>query len=963
MTLPIIYAVMIFFALMSLFLVIHLFDHHRARKRRLKLKERIQNDLLKRYALHEDIFLKYPKRLIYENYIELAHSMKFSREDAYWAYSDFVRMGMVQKSLVELQSRSLIRRLKAITFLSTFNEIYIRNRFLELLKTEKNERAKTLLVYKFKDRLNHETLPVILDSLVGSKRFYQSRVANMLLTYLNPDMEGLGALFDRKEFEIKEVFAEYALHIIRTDFESLLKKELRRIEDALSGIRLDEYQGIQMFRIRRLYLQILDSLSRFYSMDLDKPQYMTSKDQGVLEIALLSFEIQKQQDIINNILRFVPTVLDSEKIVQALLRALGTDVSLLDDLLDIYQKQDVTRFRSVISEVLSRKTDYLCIKLVNENPELLRRILNDFVQYRHTTYLINFINSNKDETIHSFLLTEIKTLARFSESFLMDLNMYLNKDLYKKLDFYQLKLIPDKRKSSENEVKKTRWLIRILVFSIIFLPILFVLIHITSVFSQPFMTTLQQYVLFLNRGFIFYYLTINLIYFILALLSSRINKEQRLLWQLKSHEMLYEKGMIPSVSIIAPAYNEELSICESVRSLLNLDYPNYEVIVVNDGSKDKTLDVVIKEFDLKRVDVIVPNELGTQPVKAVYRNKIMPNLTVIDKQNGGKADALNVGINYSSKEYVCGIDADSLLECDALLRLMSSMLDHDKITVALGGAIVPVNGCEVDRGRIEKFGMPKSMLARFQAVEYIRAFNISRQGFSKLRSLLIISGAFGVFEKRILMDCGGYLTVKNLKKDTVGEDMELVVRITRKALEQHLNYRVDFLSEARCYTEVPESRKSFFKQRNRWQRGLVDILSYHRKMIFSPKYKHPGMTAMPYFFIFEMVGPLFEVQAYLAILGGLVFGLLNIEIILLLVIVTVLMGVFLSLFSLFLSEKERETYSLKDVMILVFFAIIENFGWRQVISLHRVAGFLASLKENQAWGQMNRVGFQAKKST
>jgi cellulose synthase/poly-beta-1,6-N-acetylglucosamine synthase-like glycosyltransferase len=430
------------------------------------------------------------------------------------------------------------------------------------------------------------------------------------------------------------------------------------------------------------------------------------------------------------------------------------------------------------------------------------------------------------------------------------------------------------------------------------------------------------------------------------------------LWDIKSRDFTYETGIISPISIIVPAYNEELNIVENIRSLLSLEYPLFEVIVVNDGSKDRSLENIIDAFDLRRVDYRADQKIQTRTVKAIYKNKFYSKLTLIDKDNGGKADALNVGINFSQHDYVCGIDADSLIESDGLLRMMATILDHDEITLALGGSIVPSNGSIVDHGMVEKFGLPKSSIARFQAIEYLRAFNTGRLAFAKLKCFLIVSGAFGLFEKRILTEIGGYLSASSFKKNTVGEDMELVVRITKKAAESSLNYRVDYIPMARCYTEVPESMKILKSQRNRWQRGLIETLSFHRDMIMNPQYGPNGLFALPYFFIFEMIAPLLELQIYLTLIIGMIFGIFNSIYILLLLVATCFFGMSLSLVSLLVQEKYSTSLSFKDTMILIFYGIIENFGWRQVISIYRTWGYFSSLKGKHTWGSMTRVGFK-----
>nr|HPJ23435.1 glycosyltransferase [Bacillota bacterium] len=367
---------------------------------------------------------------------------------------------------------------------------------------------------------------------------------------------------------------------------------------------------------------------------------------------------------------------------------------------------------------------------------------------------------------------------------------------------------------------------------------------------------------------------------------------------------------------------------------------------------------VIEAFDLKRSDYNTDEVIQTNQVRAIYKNKFYEKLLLVDKDNGGKADALNVGINFSRYEYVCGIDADSIIESDGLLKMMSSVLDHDEITLALGGSIVPVNGSVVDHGFVEKYGLPKSFLTRAQTIEYIRAFNTGRLAFSRMKSLLIISGAFGLFEKHMLIKVGGYLSASSFKKKTVGEDMELVVRVTRLATESNLKHRVKYVPMARCYTEVPSKLKILLNQRNRWQRGLIETLSFHRHMILNPQFGSRGLVGMPYFFLFEMVAPLLELQIYLSLIAGLIFGIFDGVFLLLLMVVTCLLGMILSMTSLLVQERYAHPLSVKDTFVMIFFAIIENFGWRQFINIYRSLGFFSSLKGKSSWGSMVRTGFR-----
>jgi len=316
-----------------------------------------------------------------------------------------------------------------------------------------------------------------------------------------------------------------------------------------------------------------------------------------------------------------------------------------------------------------------------------------------------------------------------------------------------------------------------------------------------------------------------------------------------------------------------------------------------------------------------------------------------------------VGINIASHPYICGIDADSVLEQEALLRLMSITLDHKNTPVALGGNIVPANGCIIDHGYIEEKRLPKELIPRFQSLEYLRAFTSGRIGWSSINSLLIISGAFGLFKKDDIVQIGGYITSSGvLKKDSVGEDMELVVRLTHDKLKQKEPYLISYVYHANCYTELPSDAKTLLKQRNRWHRGLIDILSYHRSMLLNPRYKQIGLFALPYFYIFEVMGPFFELIGYLALILSFAFGFLAPMIVLGIFGASIVMGMVLSLASLYIAETVNTYTSKKDVFILLLFAFIENIGYRQIISMHRVYSFFTALFESGAWGEQKRKG-------
>lgn len=411
----------------------------------------------------------------------------------------------------------------------------------------------------------------------------------------------------------------------------------------------------------------------------------------------------------------------------------------------------------------------------------------------------------------------------------------------------------------------------------------------------------------------------------------------------------------PTFSLIAPAYNEGLTIVDNVRSLLSLYYHNLEIIIVNDGSKDDSITKLIAAYDLERVSFFVQGTIETKPVKGIYKSKnpAFKKLLVVDKENGGKADALNVGINVSSGEYMVCIDVDCILEQDAILKLAKPFLEQtDKRLIACGGVIRLANNCKIENGKVVSVNLPKSRLGRAQALEYIRAFVLGRMAWSRASGLILISGAFGAFDREIVLKCGGYDTA------TVGEDMELVVRMRRFMEEAKEPYEVVNIPEPLCWTEVPESKDILSRQRNRWMRGTMETLWKHRKLMFNPKYGKLGMVSLPYWFLFEFLGPLVEFSGYVVFLIFLLLGIVNWPFFFVLFALVISTGILYSVYAVLVDLVGRQVYTKrKDFLTLIATAVAEPFYFHPLTVKAGVSGFIDYFKKSHSWGEMTRQGF------
>ncbi len=908
------------------------------------------------------------------------------------------------KSIKLLTSPFKIKRMESAVNLSHIATDRARIALEAAIRKEKDTPVRLYIANALADIGDRRSIPVLVSTLINNHRWYRSRV-NMLLVNFGEGFNAyLPQIINRREAEIKELIMEYA----STNFSTQLKDYLINITEQESvnyssskyekmnkidrccgncvngrtsnenGDRICSYKGIvspydSCKHFKRLPVSIdgnrnrqqlvydaTEILANYYPKVITDGEYINSEDVNIRNIAVKAFSKGNPFECIERLITFLDDQNLASTSVDCIIELIESNPDLIQRIVNEFEKEKNLEVRAHLGYILSHKIEYFIMKLNTKEKKSSREIIEQVLLLNRTSGIIDFMNKNKNIEIENELILIIKNVIDIDVTNVeKEFRRYLSKEILHKCSLKQY-VEPLSKKSDDKDQKMIKFIYSIVVFLLLFFPIIFIIRHTPKVLQLSLGMQLRKYIVDYNYYMVFYSLAIGSVNLVLVVLSIINVRKQSKLWDIKSSSLLFKDKMLPGISIVAPAYNEEKTIIESANSLLNLVYPDYELIIVNDGSKDKTMNTLIKTFNLKRVDFKRGTKLNTKYVRGVYRNKSMPKLIVIDKVNGGKADSLNAGINHSRKEYFCGIDADSILEPDALLKLASRDLDAGVETPALGGNVFPANGCTIERGSIIEKALPENKLARFQTIEYIRAFMVGRLGWSYSNCLLIISGAFGLFRKERVIDVGGYLTISGeYAKDTVGEDMELVVRIGRMMREKGLKYKIDYVYNANCWTEVPEDMKTLKKQRYRWHRGLIDILTFHKKMMFNPRYGRAGLIAMPYFFIFEFVGTFIEIQGYLMVLLAMIFGLMNSEIALLLFISSILIGTMISLSSMLIAKNDLDHFNGRDISILILYAVIENFGPRQIMSLWRFSATMRLLWIQDGWDKAERKGFDS----
>ncbi len=461
--------------------------------------------------------------------------------------------------------------------------------------------------------------------------------------------------------------------------------------------------------------------------------------------------------------------------------------------------------------------------------------------------------------------------------------------------------------------------------------------------------TLQDFVFTGQWIFLAYFVGINVGYLLQNVVAAHGIRRYLQTAEHNEAESVFSALDIP-ISIVVPAYNESVSIITSVKAMLQLEYPEFELVVVNDGSTDDTLQKLIDEFGMRKFPEAYRARVQSEPVKAVYRSARYSNLSVVDKVNGGsKADASNAGINVCRYPLVCVVDADSILQPDSLRRVVRPFLE-DPSTVAVGGTVRIANGCTVQQGFLEKVGLPSNFLALVQVVEYLRAFLFGRMGWSPINGLLIISGAFGLFHKETLVEVGGY------NPKAVGEDMELVLRLHRLMKKKGKPYRITFVPDPVCWTDAPESIKDLKSQRVRWQNGLGQALALNKSLITNSRGGAVSWVAIPFYIVFELFGPIIEVAGYAFILICGFMGWLAWPEALIFLGLAIGLGVMLSTSAIMLEELSFHMYpKFSQLTLLYFIAIVENFGFRQLTAIWRFQGLIRWIRGTEhKWETITR---------
>lgn len=841
----------------------------------------------------------------------------------------------------QIRSTSVYRRSRAAHYLGYLGEKASREALRKQLFREKKENVKLYLIYAVCLLNDTESIPGILFAMQNTSDLFVKRTAGLFTAFPSFCITLFYKSQDKKDITLIKLITEVARI-----------SPYRIFPQFLVDVFLDSSCPLETRRTA------FGCLMNSYPESLDPAGFIDYFDDEFEQIAIAALGRRPDTHNAEFLIQKAMGTRNAEYAVAALSSMVEQSDTVFFYVINLFKKETLPKRIDILAGILSSRFEYF-LPGISEAESRNNIIISELIKSGKTSGLISFMNENTDREIENRLVSIIQNTLQKEKTDTSDFQIYLKETILQKVGLERKPPLANDGFKRREYIKRIP--LSIILSAILVLPVLFFL---SIYFSKQSLTLRSKEGIFVNDilfAFGCYALALDVFYSVLSFLSFRESLNERNYFLLKPSSFLFLPDMLPSVSILSPAFCEQETIIESVESLLNVNYPDYEIIVINDGSTDKTLDILLSHFNLKKTDVVYTERLQTRKVRGIYKNELIPHLTVIDKINGGKADSLNAGVNFASKEYVLGTDSDCILDRDSLLHMMAPFIDEKKMVIASGGVIVPANGCTVKNGAIEERHVPKELIPRLQTLEYFRAFLSNRLGWSKLRTMMIISGAFGVFRREQILSVHGYLTGKEkYAKDTVGEDMELLIRVVGNLKDNSEPYSVLYSSGAVCWTEVPSSLKILKRQRDRWQRGLIDILFFHNKMFFNPRYGSHGMFGFPYYFIVEVIGPWFQMLSMILLAAGLCMGLVSTDMLLFILSADLIITLALSIFALYIGNTGKEIFSVKDQLKLIIAAIPETLGLRLIISFFRITGYISALRNVTGWNKFSRKGFLRK---
>ncbi|MGB3366745.1 MAG: glycosyltransferase [Acidaminobacteraceae bacterium] len=888
--------------------------------------------------------------LFVNQYAELMLNVSINKEEKELIKSAVDNSNVIKFSGKLLNSFSTKRRIKSAVMLGFIGQVESIKLLEEKLIKEKNYIVKLYIINSLIIQESHGSDKFIYESLIESPVWYQKRFRKLIMEYKEYFYQSLDCVIERKEIEIKKAI----IYIASIYYDIRLKEfMLKEIDSYL----IEKSYKTSPKKRKHLYFT-LECLAVHYHKCLDHERYLDSDDLNIREIAIKSLEKYGGIYSFNKVMAHVKDKELIDVVKSSLLSLLEHDESLTRYVSQLFVEEQNRQYLDVYAYVLSYKIEYFARRLLSSERKKMRKIIEKIIFHNYNMSIIDYLNKNNNLEIENEIIDLLNDVFEIDGSITKDYTIYLDADIMRKMNLRSEGFFISPYNMESLSLYKKIFIATLFTITVLLMPIIYFLININDVTSltrtEIFREIIRDIPIYLG----FYYVILNSIYILMCVLSIKSSADQKYMGKLKKKVKVFERALLPSISIIIPISNQKKYLVDGLNGYLNIKYPKYDIILIDDGSTDESFELLSDYFGFYKENFNIEKLEYYPSIRSVYRSRRNSNLVYVDKKRTGKSDCLDLGSILSEHEYVCAADIDGVMDQDFLYKMASRINDDEEETIAVLGNVVPINDCEKIKGCIDHYNLPHKLIAKLQYIDLFRNYINIKIARGYMNSILMPSGSFCLFKRDKLMDVGGYKGYEfEFKDDTNKEDIDLMYRLIKHMYDNLLPYKISYNSYGNYYRVLPENILSLRKLRRRWQREYLDAMITHSDMLLNANYGLNGEFNSILNLILEFVAPLFEIIGLSVFIFTAVNGTLSLDV-MIFVIFGITLGTISSVLPVCMLNTESEKSSIGAVFELFILSIVSTFGYLQIVRALKISDTIGAIKKHDGYYQ-KRFAFKS----
>lgn len=913
-----------------------------------KREEKIKNNIVDSFfnKSFEDIKRK-DMGLFVNKYSELMENVHITNEEKELIKSSVDKSNVIKQNVRMLNSLFIKRRIKASVILGLIGKSESIKFLEKRLINEKNYIVKLYLINALITQNSHGSDKLIYESLIESPIWYQKSFRKLILEYKEYFYYSIDMIIDRKEVEIKKAI----IYIGSIYYDVRLRKFM--LEEIDSYLIKKGYKT-SLKKRKHLYFT-LECLAVHYHKDLDHERYLDSDDINIREIAIKSLEKYGGIYSFDRIMEHVKDKDVVDVVKSSILSLMEHDESLVRHISNLFIVEQDRQYLEVFSYVLSYKIEYFVPRLLSSERKKMRIIIEKIILHNYNMGIIDYLNRNKNLEIENEIIDLLDNVFEIDGSLTKDYTIYLNADLKRKMHlrtegFY---ISPYTLKSLT--VFKKFFIIILFALTFILPLIVYFLLNLNAVSTMTWTSTMHDIFRIIPAYLGFYYVILNTLYVFMCILSLISATNQKYMIDVKKKVKIFERALLPSISIIIPISNHKKYLIDGLNGYLNIKYPDYNVILIDDGSSDGSFEILKEYFGFYKEDFNVEKLTEYPSIRSVYRSQKNNNLIYVDKKRSGKSDCLDLASILSDKDYICAADIDGIMDQDFLYKMASRISDSEEETIAVLGNVAPLNDCEKAKGCMHKYNMPRKLISKLQYIDIFRNYINLKIARGYMNNIVLPAGSFCLFKRDKLMDVGGYRGYEfEFKSDTNKEDLDIMYRLIKHMYDNLLPYRISYNCFGNYYRVLPDNMLDLRKLRRRWQREYLDVLITHSDMLLNPNYGLMGEFNSIFNLMLEVIAPLFEIIGVTIFIITALSGMLSLDVIVF-VLFGITLGTIASVFPVCMINSDSEKSSISEIFKMVLLSIVSTFGYLQMVRAFKISDAIGAIKIHDGYYQKRFV--------